>query len=133
MYVRRIPFSRVDFARLFPPEDPGESDPANRKMFYRMLRPEFVRFVSSFPLSFHQSSESHFCSAFHTPLSSDAFSGFRSRTRDGDANNREVREASRCLEKVNIPAVAEFLCQDISIDISSVGDICHQYGVPFLD
>jgi hypothetical protein len=94
-----------------------------------MLRPVFVRY-------YFCESQIYFgillnLSAHSTALSSDAFSGFRSRTRDGEVNNREVREASRCLEKSNIPAVAEFLCQDISLDISSVGDICHQYGVCF--
>jgi hypothetical protein len=32
----------VDFARIFPPEDPGNLGNNNRKMFYTLLRPEFV-------------------------------------------------------------------------------------------
>ena len=79
-------FYVVDFGRTFPPEAPSE--PGSRKIFYCLLRPEFVRM-------------------YHKPLSSDAFSCWG--RCNSKIHNQEVREATQYLYDVIIPKFADEL------------------------
>lgn len=76
-------FYIVDFGRVFPPEAPEQK--GSRKIFYCLLRPEFVRNYS-------------------TPLSSDAFSVWGKI--NGKIHNQEVVEATKFLYDILIPRFA---------------------------
>ena len=99
-------FYVLDFGRVFPPEAPDP--PGSRKIFYCLLRPEFVR-------------------AYPIPLSSDAFSCWG---KVGSAvHNKEVMEATQYLYDKVIPNFALELSQKDSESEIRLTEILHANGI----
>jgi len=105
----------IDFARVFPPEDPGEAvnGMANRHNYYRLLRPEFVR-------------------RYPVPLSSDAFSAF---SKDSTAN-AEITKATLLLYNKKVPEFVDFLLNFLksnktkeALNCEALGELVHRHGL----
>ncbi|EFA81515.1 hypothetical protein PPL_05504 [Heterostelium album PN500] len=83
-------FYALDFARLLPPQayfDDSGNAIAHRDVFYRLLRPEFLR-------------------TWEKPLNSDAFTGWSSCDPDQEQHNQDVADATKHLFDVVIRQAA---------------------------
>ena len=99
-------FYVLDFGRVFPPEAPDP--PGSRKIFYCLLRPEFVR-------------------AYQTALSSDAFSCWGKI--GGAEHNAEVIEATKYLHEQIIPKFAIELSQRENESEIRLTELLHANGI----
>ena len=100
-------FYVVDFGRTFPPEAPSEQ--GSRKIFYCLLRPEFVRL-------------------YPKPLSSDAFSCWGKC--NSRVHNQEVREATEYLYREVIPNFAkELISKKSNIEAIRLTESLHSSGI----
>src|SRR3990167_2054175 len=99
----------VDFGRTFPPE--AQSVPGSRKIFYCLLRPEFVR-------------------RYRIPLSSDAFSCWGKC--NANIHDPEVRQATQFLYTTVIPEFAETLAKQESPNVWEtvrLTELLHSSGI----
>lgn len=88
-------FYLVDTARVFPPAATKKGLPASKgSHLYQCLRPELVKLNP-------------------VPLSSDAFSKWGASSSDQKLHNMEVKDATRRLEEVIIPAFASYLDKEM--------------------
>jgi hypothetical protein len=92
----------LDFARVFPPEGP-DIDPAyreKRQVYYKLLRPEYVR-------------------KWKKPLCSDAFTNWQRYDSERNENNYEVILATHELHNVHIPEFVKGLDSTFSNNTST--------------
>ena len=93
----------IDFGRLYSPEAPVEGkqdDP--RAVFYKHLRPEFIRSNKGADFQWH-------FAEFSVPLSSDAFTKWQGSDPNAEDHNNEVKQATNVLFSETIPQFAKEL------------------------